>query len=136
MARRVAAGTGALVLDAEGVAKLAQGDERAGSFVRQALVGEGVVVASAVTLAEVLHGAPRDAAVHRVLSRIDVAPVTARIGRSAGELLGQTGGSNAVDAVVAATALAQPGPVVVLTSDVPDLTRLTAGHERVRVVAV
>ena len=66
------------------------------------------VVVSAITLTEVLRGAPRDAAAHHVLPRITVAPVTAEIARRAGELLGKTGLSghrSAIDAVVAATAL-------------------------------
>lgn len=48
------------------------------------------VAVSAITLTEVLRGSPRDAAVHRVLSRITVVPVTAQIARRAGGMLGQT----------------------------------------------
>ena len=80
------------------------------------------VVVSAITLAEVLRGSSRDVAVHRVLSRITVVPVTTEIGRRAGELLGATGLSGhrcAIGAVVAATALLTERPAVLLTSD-PD----------------
>ena len=80
-----------------------------------------------MTLTEVLRGGPRDAAVHRVLSRITVVPVSPALGRHAGELLGASGlpGKRcSVDAVVAATALERERPVVVLTSDPDDLTRL------------
>ncbi len=80
-----------------------------------------------MTLTEVLRGAPLDAAVHRVLSRITVVPVSPRLSRRAGELLGVTGlpGNRcAVDAVVAATALERERPVVLLTSDPDDLGRL------------
>jgi hypothetical protein len=69
----------------------------------------------------------RDAAVHRVLARVAVVPVTPELGRQAGELLGATGLSghrHAVDAVLAATALATARPVVLLTSDPDDLNRL------------
>jgi hypothetical protein len=41
-----------------------------------------------MTLTEVLRGGPRDAAVHRVLFRITVVPVSPELGRHAGELLG------------------------------------------------
>jgi predicted nucleic acid-binding protein len=64
---------------------------------------------------------------HRVLARINVVPVSAEIARRAGELLGATGLSGhrcAIDAVVAATALEVGRPVVLLTSDPDDLSRL------------
>ncbi|GAA2669671.1 hypothetical protein Apa02nite_016540 [Actinoplanes palleronii] len=85
------------------------------------------MVVSAITLTEVLRGGPRDASVHRVLSRVVVLPVSQELGRRAGELLGAVGLSGhryAIDAVVAATALELPRPVLLLTSDPDDLTRL------------
>jgi predicted nucleic acid-binding protein len=86
-----------------------------------------------MTLAEVLRGAPRDAAVHRVLSRITVVPVSRELGRRAGELLGATGllGNRcAIDAIVAATALERERPIVLLTSDPDDLSRLVEEPQR------
>ena len=118
---------GTLVLDGEGLAKLAAGDVRARAHLETAIARRARVVASAVTLTEVLRGGPRDAAVHRVLSRITVAPVSPALGRHAGALLGATGlpGKRcSVDAVVAATALERERPVVVLTGDPDDLNRL------------
>ncbi|KJE24651.1 hypothetical protein FF36_01025 [Frankia torreyi] len=94
--------------------------------------GAGVVV-SAVTLTEVLRGGPWDAAVHRVLARIRVLPVTPDLARSAGELLGATGLSGhrcALEAVVAVTALRADRPAVLLTSDVGDLHRLVDEPDR------
>ncbi|EQD86720.1 hypothetical protein N599_08370 [Saccharopolyspora erythraea D] len=88
---------------------------------------------SAITLTEVLRGGPRDASVHRVLSRISVLPVTAEIARAAGELLGTTGLSGhrcAIDSIVAATALGLARPVVLLTSDPDDPNRLIDEPER------
>jgi hypothetical protein len=92
----------------------------------------------------VLRGGPRDAAVHRVPGRITVVPVMARVARRAGELLGSTGLSGrrcAIGAVVATTALGLERPVVLLTSDPDDLTRLVEEPglpkaERVAVVHV
>jgi predicted nucleic acid-binding protein len=124
---------GTLVLDSEGLSKLAAGDSRARAHLETAIARRARVVASAMTLTEVLRGGPRDAAVHRVLSRITIVPVSPGLGRHAGELLGATGlpGNRcAVDAVVAATALERERPVVLLTSDPDDLSRLVEEPER------
>jgi predicted nucleic acid-binding protein len=129
--RRVAGGT--LVLDAEGLAKLAVGDARVRGYLDSARARGAQVAVSAVTLTEALRGGPRDAAVHRVLARITVVPVTATIGRRAGDLLGAAGLSGhrcAIDAVVAATALDLERPIVLLTSDPDDMNRLVEEPER------
>ncbi|MER7079546.1 Predicted nucleic acid-binding protein, contains PIN domain [Saccharopolyspora kobensis] len=129
---RVAAG-GTLVLDSEGLSKLASGDARARSYLEVARARRARVVASAITLTEVLRGGGRDALAHRVLSRITIVPVSAEIARAAGELLCATGMSGhrcAIDAVVAATALELARPVVILTSDPDDLNQLVDEPER------
>jgi predicted nucleic acid-binding protein len=129
--RRVAGGT--LVLDGEGLSKLAAGDARVRGYLDSARARGARVAVSAVTLTEALRGGPRDAAMHRVLARIAVVPVTAAIARRAGELLGTTGLSGhrcAIDAVVAATALNLERPVVLLTSDPDDMNRLLEEPER------
>lgn len=130
--RRVATG-GTLVLDSEGVSKLAAGDARTRGYLNSARARRAQVAASAITLTETLRGGPRDATVHRVLSRITVVPVTAQVARRAGELLGATGLSGhrcAIDAVVAATALGLERPIVVLTSDPDDMNRLVEEPDR------
>ena len=124
--RRVVAG-GSLLLDSEGLAKLAAGDPRARAYLATAVARRARVVVSAITLTEVLRGGARDAAAHRVLSRVAVLPVGPELARRAGELLGATGLSGhrcAIDAIVAATALDLARPVVLLTSDPDDLHRL------------
>lgn len=129
--RRVAGGT--LVLDAEGLSKLAAGDARVRGYLDSARARGASVAVSAVTLTEALRGGPRDAAVHRVLARITIVPVTDAIARRAGELLGTTGLSGhrcAIDAVVAATALDQERPVVLLSSDPDDMNQLVEEPER------
>lgn len=144
MAGRLAATGGGLVLDSEGLSKLASGDGKVRAFLETARVRRARVVVSAITLTEVLRGGPRDATVHRVLSRVTVLPVTPELGRRAGELLGATGLSGhrcAIDAVVAATALDLARPVVLLASDPDDLNRLVeepgcAKEQRVVVVHV
>jgi predicted nucleic acid-binding protein len=129
--RRVAGGT--LVLDSEGLAKLAAGDARVRGYLDSARARGARVSVSAVTLTEVLRGGPRDAAVRRVLARITAVPVTTAIARRGGELLGTTGLSGhrcAIDAIVAATALDRERPVVLLSSDPDDMNRLIEEPER------
>jgi len=124
---------GSLVLDAEGLSKLARGDARVRGYLDSARARGAKVAVSAVTLTEALRGGPRDAAVHRVLARITIVPVTAAIARRAGELLGTAGLSGhrcAIDAVVAATALDLERPVVLLSSDPDDMNRLVEEPER------
>lgn len=130
--RRVATG-GTLVLDSEGVSKLAAGDARIRGYLDSARARRAQVAVSAITLTETLRGGPRDATVHRVLSRITVVPVTAQIARRAGELLGATGLSGhrcAIDAVVAATTLGLERPIVLLTSDPDDMNTLIEEPDR------
>ena len=106
---------GTLVLDAEGLSKLAAGDARTRGYLESARARGARVAVSAITLTEVLRGGPRDAAAHRELSRITGVPVTAQIARRAGELLGLTGHAGhrcAIDAVVAATAFELERPIV------------------------
>jgi predicted nucleic acid-binding protein len=62
-----------------------------------------------------------------VLSRVKVEPVTKAAARASAELLkaaGLHGHKHAIDATVAEVALRQPGPVVMLTSDVDDMAPL------------
>lgn len=117
-----------MVLDAEGLVKFSNGHPEARARAQQAYRRGSDVVTAASTLAEVLRGWPRDARVHRVLGRMTVVPIDKEQGRAAGELLGRTGLSGhrcALDALLAVVALAQPRPVVLLTSDTDDLRLLT-----------
>jgi predicted nucleic acid-binding protein len=127
VARQRVVDGGTLVLDSEGLAKLAAGDAHAHAYLQSARARRARVAVSAITLTEVVRGGARDAPVHRVLSRVTVLPVTAQIARHAGELLGATGLSGhrcAIDAVVAATALMLERPIVLLTSDPDDMNTL------------
>ncbi|XVQ86654.1 type II toxin-antitoxin system VapC family toxin [Microbispora siamensis] len=128
---------GAIVLDNEGLSRAAI-DRVMYVRLHAAHLDGRRVLTSAAILAEALRGNSRDAGVYRVLGGVVVEPVTREIGEQAGKLIGAAGMSTdqAVDSMVAATALAQEGPVVIVTSDVPHLTALTAGHERVQVVHV
>jgi predicted nucleic acid-binding protein len=115
--------------------KLAKGDPRAIKPYEAARRLHGNIVIAASTLTEVLRGGPRDAPVCRVLGGMSIVPVDEQHARSAGELLGRTGLSGhrcALDAMLATVALAQPRPVVLLTSDPDDLGRLTEEPGRPR----
>ena len=133
MAGRRVTGAGTLVLDTEGLSKLAAGDARTRGYLDSARKRGARVAVSAITLTEALRGGARDAAVHRVLSRIIVISVNEAIARRAGELLGATSLSGhrcAIDAVVAATVLEMERPVVLLTSDPDDLNKVVEEPER------
>lgn len=120
--------TGTLVLDSDGLAKLAAGDARARARFEIARRHRRHIVTAATTLPEVLRGGPRDAGVHRLLGDVEVIPIDEAAGRAAGELLGRLGLSghrHALDALVAVVALAQRRPVLLLTSDPRDLGLLT-----------
>jgi predicted nucleic acid-binding protein len=124
-----------LVLDAEGLVKLAAQHPAVYTRVKAARVRNGNVVTAASTLAEVMRGGPKDARLHQVLRRITVIPIDKQVGRAAGELLGRTGLSGhrrALDALLAVVALEQPRPVILLTSDPNDLVRLTEETDRRR----
>src|SRR5258708_11151311 len=126
---------GTLVLDAEGLVKRSNGDPRVLSRAKLAHIRDATVAIAATTLAEVLRGGPRDAPVYSALTRVRVVSVHAGQGRAAGELLGRVGlsrHSHALDALVAVVAMAQPRPVVLLTSDTKDMERLTEEPDRPR----
>jgi predicted nucleic acid-binding protein len=117
-----------LVLDSEGVSKAAQGHRDVQIHLTHAFQRRARVVASAATLVEILRGGKRDASVHRALRLVTVEPLTQELCRRAGELLGQSGlgPEDSIDAMVAATAINQPRPVLILTSDPKDLAALTS----------
>ncbi len=144
--RARARAAGLMVLDSEGVSKAAT--DRAMYVRLKVAYDDGHrVITSAAVLAEILRGGNRDAPMHRVLARVGVEPVSEAIGQRAGQLIGAAGMSSgqAVDAMVAATAIAaaeqaeasdRAPSVLVVTSDLPDLTRLVAGRPGVAVAHV
>lgn len=144
--RRRARAAGVLVLDNEGVSKAAT-DRAMYARLKVAYEDGHRVVTSAAILTETLRGTSRDAEVRRVLARVAIEPVTEVIGQRAGHLIGAAGMSarQAVDAMVAATAIEQAEQaeaadrvpsVIIVTSDLPDLTKLVAGRSGVAVVHV
>lgn len=121
-----------LILDSGAVIALARGEARARAFLTVALERGLDVRIPVSVLAETLRGGPRDAPVHRVRNTVDVFPTDERTARMAGALLGRTGGTNTVDALVAAEAVLTGADV--LTSDAGDLQGLLGEHPTVRVI--
>jgi len=144
MARQRRVADGALVLDAQALVKLAAGDQAVRALVQTAHQRYDNVVTAASTLAEVLRGGAGDARMHRILQRLTVASIDQAAGRKAGELLGAAGPPGhrcAVNAMLAAVALAQPRPALLLTGDPDDMARLTeepdrAKRERIAIIKV
>ena len=144
--RARARAAGVMVLDNEGVSKAAT-DRAMYVRLKVAYDERHRVLTSAGVLAEVLRGGSRDADVHRVLARVAVEPVSESIGQRAGRLIGaaRMSAAEAVDAMVAATAIAEAeraeasdseASVLIVTSDLPHLTKLVAGRKGVAVVHV
>lgn len=131
--------SGVLVLDSEGLAKAVQRDKGVHEWLTAARAEGLLVVTSAAVLVEVIHPKVNDAALKWTLSLLRVEPVTQAVAQSAASLLkaaGLHGHKYAIDAMLCATALAQPGLVTILTSDVEDIGLLTAEHGRILVERV
>ncbi|MEV0782698.1 PIN domain-containing protein [Streptomyces sp. NPDC050423] len=125
--------SGALILDSEGLAQAVLRGREVQEWLEAARDADLPVITSAVVLVEVIHPRINRAALDWTLSRLRVEPVSQSIAHSAATLLrnaGLHGHKYAIDAMLCATALAHPGRVTVLTSDVEDIRLLTAGHHR------
>ncbi|MGF1430053.1 PIN domain-containing protein [Kitasatospora sp. LaBMicrA B282] len=127
MTREGAVPAGTLVLDSEGLAKAVLRDREVTAWLALARADDLRVITSAATLVEVVHPHINRPALEWTLSRLVVEPVTEPIARQAAALLGGAGlhgHKYAIDAMLAATALAAPGPAVILTSAPEDLALL------------
>ena len=137
MARRKLSHDGTLVLDCEGLSRLLGDDESVVALVAEARRRGMEAVVCALTVIEAAHARIDKARLGWVLSGLRVLPVGEEEAKAASALLmgaGPHGHKYAIDAAVAATALKQRHPVVMLTSDVDDMTKLCG--DRVRLVAV
>ncbi|MGW8360923.1 PIN domain-containing protein [Streptomyces wedmorensis] len=122
---------GALILDSEGLTKAVQRDREVHEWLTAARDADLPVITSAAVLVEVIHPRINDAALKWTLSRLRVEPVTQALAPSAAGLLraaGLHGHKYAIDAMLCATAIAQPGRVTILTSGVEDIAVLTGDH--------
>jgi predicted nucleic acid-binding protein len=137
VARRKLSHEGTLVLDSEGLSKLLADDETVVALVAEARSRGMEAVICALTVIEAVHARTNKARLSWLLSGLRVIPVGDEEARAASALLvgtGLHGHKYAIDAAVAEAALRQQRPVVMLTSDIDDMTKLCG--ERVRLVAV
>ncbi|MFD3706929.1 DNA-binding protein [Nocardia sp. NPDC058658] len=137
MARRGLSHAGTLVLDSEGLAGLLADEERVVALVAEARTRGMEVVISVLTIIEAVHARTNNSRLNWVLSGLRALPVGEQDARKASKNLidvGLHGRKYAVDAVVAGAALEQHRPVVMLTSDIDDMTKLCG--DRVRLVSV
>ncbi|MGW0369975.1 type II toxin-antitoxin system VapC family toxin [Streptomyces coeruleorubidus] len=119
--------SGTLVLDCEGLSKLVRRTPELTEWLAAAEAEDIRVVTSSITLVEARDPKTNQARFDYAVSRINIVPPTETVARHAGKLLaaaGLHGHEYALDAIVAATALASPSPVTVLTSDPEDLNML------------
>lgn len=115
-----------VVLDATALTAASQAHSDIRGVLRRWQDDGANLVTTAATLAEVLRGHPRDAAIHRLLASLNVRVIDAPLGQAAGERIGRTKsrGNVTLDALVAEVASSLPRPVALLTSDVDDLQAL------------
>ncbi|WP_155058557.1 type II toxin-antitoxin system VapC family toxin [Streptomyces blattellae] len=125
-----------LVLDSQALSLLLRNDRR---MVTRIEAGRRVgvpVLVSALTVVEAVYGKTDTARLHWVLSRLQVQDVTQADSLTAVQLLSDAGGLHghkyAVDALVAAMALRVPAPVLVLTSDRDDWSKLCGDRVQIK----
>ncbi|MFK4099100.1 type II toxin-antitoxin system VapC family toxin [Streptomyces sp. NPDC019531] len=119
--------SGTLVLDCEGLSKLVRRTPELTEWLAAAEAEDIRVVTSSVTLVEARDPKTNQARFDYAVSRVNIVPPAEAIARHSSRLLataGLHGHKYALDAIVAATALAAPAPVTVLTSDPEDLCML------------
>ncbi|MGW5095071.1 type II toxin-antitoxin system VapC family toxin [Streptomyces nodosus] len=117
-----------LVLDSEALSLLLRNDRRMAARIEASRQAGVPVLVSALTIVEAVHGKTDLARLKWVLSRLQVEPVSQEDSLTAVALLQDAGGLHghkyAIDALVAALALRVPAPVIVLTSDRDDWSKL------------
>lgn len=115
-----------VVLDASALTEASREGTQLRIQVHRSIRRGAEVYTTAATLTEVLRGHPRDALLYRMLNSLTVRVVDEALGRAAGERIGrrEVRGNVTLDALVAELASSLPGPVVVMTADVDDITAL------------
>ena len=130
------------VLDSGGLTGLVGGSQRAREWLRWVLENDGAICVPTPILVESTTGdGPRDAEVNRILGVLERAAKVLQApdeatARRAGQLRYRAKTDDGIDALVAAAAVGDGSPAVVLTSDPHDLERLLQHHRQVNVRAV
>lgn len=127
-----------LVLDSQALSLLLRNDRQMITRIEAARrVGVPVLV-SALTVVEAVYGKTDTARLRWLLSRLQVQDVTQADSLTAVQLLIDAGGLHghkyAIDALVAAMALRSPAPVLVLTSDRDDWSKLCGDRVQIKEV--
>ncbi|MCX4747050.1 PIN domain-containing protein [Kitasatospora sp. NBC_01287] len=127
-----------LVLDSEALSLLLRNDRGMAARIEASRQVGVPVLVSALTIVEAAQGKTDLARLKWVLSRLRVEPVSQEDSLTAVALLRDAGGLHghkyAIDALVAALALRVAGPVIVLTSDRDDWSKLCGGRVIIREV--
>jgi hypothetical protein len=137
VARRKLNHEGTIVLDCEGLSKLVNDHEPVVALVAEARKRGMEVVISALTIIEAAHRRTDKARLAWILSGMRIVHIGDEEAKAASAMLinaGLHGHKYAIDAVVAEMALRQRRPVVLLTSDIDDMTKLCG--DKVRLVSV
>nr|WP_202524058.1 PIN domain-containing protein [Kitasatospora sp. SID7827] len=117
-----------MVLDSEALSLLLRNDRGMAARIEASRQVGVPVLVSALTIVEAARGKTDLARLKWVLSRLRVEPVSQEDSLTAVALLQDAGGLHghkyAIDALVAALALRVPAPVIVLTSDRDDWSKL------------
>lgn len=130
------------VLDSGGLTALVGGSQRARAWLRWVVENAGSIRIPTPVLVESTTGdAGRDAEVNRILGVLERATAALEApdevtARRAGRLRFRANSDDGIDALVAAAAIADGSPAVLLTSDPRDLARLLEDEEQVTIRAV
>lgn len=137
--RRVLAPRPRCVLDSGGLSVLVGSSQRARAWLRWLIEHDGIITVPTPVLVETITGdVGRDAEVNRVLNVLQRAASVLSApdettARRAGELRYRARTDDGIDALVAAAAVAEGSPCVLLTSDPDDLERLLKDEPHVAV---
>ncbi|MEV8043267.1 PIN domain-containing protein [Streptomyces griseoluteus] len=127
-----------LVLDSEALSLLLRNDRRMAARIEASRQAGMPVLVSALTIVEAVQGKTDLARLRWLLSRLRVEPVSQEDSLTAVTSLRDAGGLHghtyAIDALVAALALRAPAPVIVLTSDRDDWSKLCGNRVIIREV--
>ncbi|MFE7366705.1 PIN domain-containing protein [Streptomyces anulatus] len=125
-----------VVLDSEALSLLLRNDRGMAARIEASRQAGVPVLVSPLTIVEAVHGKTDLARLKWLLSRLRVEPVSQEDSLTAVALLRDAGGLHghkyAIDALVAALALRVPAPVIVLTSDRDDWSKLCGNRVIIR----
>jgi len=127
------------VLDSGGLTALIGGSQRARAWLRWVIEHDGSIQVPTPVLVESTTGdGAHDAEVNRVLGVLERAAAVLQapdevVARRAGRLRFAAGSDDGIDALVAAAAVGDGSPAILLTSDLDDLERLVRRDPQVHV---